>query len=236
MLPSEVDMHYVRESYSQSSTVGRYDDAFHSITTSTAERTLYARYLPFQGHILDVGCGVGRGSRVLQELGFSQVTGVDVSSPMVNLATTHFAGISGFRFIVMDLVKERLTIDHYDGAIAQHGIMPIPTYSGRVAALQNVYVSLRRGGHLVMASFLRTREFGNTDADFADGDSLINTPLAAQGSLPVYIHIPDRREIEEAFRATGFTIVEMVPFDSFEDTATVHSSQRCMYTIGRKPA
>ena len=236
MLPHEVDVHYVRESYSQPSTVGRYDDAFHSISTSAAERTLYKRYLPREGHVLDLGCGAGHGSRVLHELGFRQVTGVDVAAPMVDLATSHFAGLSGFRFAVMDLVEEELTPDHYDGAIAQHGIMPIPTFGGRVTALRNVYASLRRGGHLVMASFLRTRKLENTDADFADGDTLTHTPLAAEGSLPVYIHIPDRREIQEAFRASGFAMVEMVPFDAFGDAGAVHPSQRCMFSIGRKPA
>ena len=234
MLPFDVNMSFVRDSYSRPDSVDRYVRAFHTIQTSPAEKALFLKYLPQNGHILDVGCGVGRGAKVLRELGFSRVTGVDVAELMVEKARELFVQTPGYRFEERDLTAGPPAVSEYDGAIAIHGIMPIPGFANRVKALKNISASLRSEGHLVMATFLRSSEDENVGNDYTEGDGF--HLLSEAENIQVYIHIPDSAEIEEAFEQAGFEMVEMVLFHAFEnnDQAEIHSSQNCMYTVGRR--
>ena len=71
----------VRSTYQDPRVVARYAE----VGLWPAEETLILEYVTDDAVVLDVGCGAGRTSVPLREMGFS-VTAIDLSSTMVELA------------------------------------------------------------------------------------------------------------------------------------------------------
>lgn len=77
------------EYYSAEETVDRYEQAADAGLSPT-ERRLVRKYCARDGgRILDVGCGVGRTTGELNEIGFD-VVGIDISEPMIHRAAERF--------------------------------------------------------------------------------------------------------------------------------------------------
>ena len=71
----------VRSTYQDPRVVARYAE----VGLWPSEETLILEYVADDARVLDVGCGVGRTSVPLREMGFS-VTAIDLSPAMVELA------------------------------------------------------------------------------------------------------------------------------------------------------
>lgn len=127
---------------------GFYNRAIH-----LTQRLALARWLrvPPATRVLDVGCGVGRWSRLLAARG-ADVTGIDLSATMIGEATRRAAaaGLSGrCRFLVEDLAQLNLgqQFDLVLGVtVLQHMLDPAAVR----AALQRMTAHLAPGGRLVL--------------------------------------------------------------------------------------
>lgn len=83
----------------------------------------FSSLLPPGGDVLDVGCGAGIPvARFLVDAGFS-VTGVDVSSSMLQLARSH---VPGARFLKMDMRRLRFDDGRFDGICAFYSLFHVP--------------------------------------------------------------------------------------------------------------
>jgi SAM-dependent methyltransferase len=95
------------------------------------------------GSALDVGCGVGRLSRLLAEAGLT-VTGVDVSAEMIRIATGRHPNI---RFIHADFPTwQRAT--EYDLVVAWDSLFHVPP-DGQSEATDRLCDALAPGGILL---------------------------------------------------------------------------------------
>lgn len=109
-------------------------------------------------HVLDVGCGTGRTTKVLVEAGFD-VTGIDISAEMVRRANQHIDGVT---FCVADAVNipfDELSFDHV--LFSYNGLDYIPTQEERKQALRELWRVLRTDGYFVFSSHNARRVVGS---------------------------------------------------------------------------
>ena len=83
----------------------------------------FSSLLPPGGDVLDVGCGAGIPvARFLVDAGF-RVTGVDVSSSMLQLARSH---VPEARFLKMDMRRLQFDDGRFDGICAFYSLFHVP--------------------------------------------------------------------------------------------------------------
>lgn len=114
------------------------------------ERKVVERYFTDgSASVLDVGCGVGRVASLLQSRGFD-VTGIDVSEPLVEKARSLFPDID---FRVGDVRDTSFESGSFDYAVfSYYGLDYLLPKAERVAALRELYRVLKPGGILAFSS------------------------------------------------------------------------------------
>lgn len=101
------------------------------------------------GTVLDVGCGVGRVSHRLDERGF-EVTGIDVSEPLVERARSLFPEIE---FRVENVTDTDFPSESFDYAVFSfYGLDYVLPKRQRIEALKEIYRVLKPGGFLVFST------------------------------------------------------------------------------------
>ena len=139
----------VRGSYEDPSVVARYT----TVGLWPAEEILILEYVPDDARVLDLGCGAGRTTVALAELGI-RVLGVDISSAMVSIAhrQTELAHVAA-EYAVMDSMKLGFADNSFEVALYPYnGIELIPGIRGKLQVMQEVWRVLRKGGHLIFSS------------------------------------------------------------------------------------
>jgi len=111
-------------------------------------------------HILDVGCGSGKTSKLLSDQVGStgSVEGVDISKPLLELAQTKYGTIENIRFTNADAQSFEFKKSFYDQIVSRFGVM---FFENPIAAFTNMHQSLKPNGKLnfVCWSALEENEF-----------------------------------------------------------------------------
>ena len=166
---------------------------------------------------LDFGCGTGRSTRFLRDLGF-EVIGVDVSEVMLDQARSRDRHgdyrlvadgiLRGFGTGTLDLVLAAFTFDN------------IPTDQQKVSALRELGRLLAPGGRLVVvvsspaiywhewASFSTRGYPANRTAE--DGDPVRILMLDVPDGRPVVDIVCSDSHYRELFEAVGLCVVDTV--------------------------
>jgi len=98
-------------------------------------------------HVLDIGCGCGHTSLSLaQRVGTEgSVTGIDISAPMLAVAS-HLAGErTSIQFVEADAQTHTFEPEHYDVVFSRFGVM---FFEDPVAAFANIRCALSTSGRL----------------------------------------------------------------------------------------
>jgi len=98
-------------------------------------------------HVLDIGCGCGHTSLSLaQRVGTEgSVTGIDISAPMLAVAS-HLAGErTSIQFVEADAQTHTFEPEHYDVVFSRFGVM---FFEDPVAAFANIRSALSTSGRL----------------------------------------------------------------------------------------
>lgn len=103
-------------------------------------------------HVLDVGCGTGQSALVAaQRVGNSgHVLGVDISSPMLELAIARTKDIPQATFKCADAAVYDFPVAQFDRVISRFGVM---FFADPVAAFTNIVESMKPGGRMVFATW-----------------------------------------------------------------------------------
>lgn len=139
----------VRATYSDPQVVARYS----RIGLWPAEENLILEYFPDTARILDLGCGAGRTTIPLAEMGF-EVVGIDLSPAMIELAR-ELAALSQVEpeFQVMDAMSLNYPSSSFDIAIySYNGLELLPGKEGKMLAIREIYRVLKSGGLFVFCT------------------------------------------------------------------------------------
>lgn len=150
-----------------------------------------------RGHVLEIGCGPGEISAYLRLKGLEQITGLDISPKMVELARKRCPMILFETADVFDLPYGAGTIA---GVAAPYLIVNF-NEEETTEALGEIHRVLTPGGILHLS--------------FHCGDTAYDAEnfFAPENTLEFILHDPER--IAEIIRTTGFDIVEKIIRDPY---------------------
>ena len=182
-----------------------YDDPARSAAYATLEfpGTYYLAYRDLPAIIgehvrgsraLDFGCGAGRSTRFLRELGFD-VVGVDISEPM--LARARDRDPQGDYRLVSDGDLSSLAVDAHDLVLSAFTFDNIPTMQKKVMLLQGLKRRLNPVGRIV--NLVSSPEiYVNEWASFSTRDFPQNRAARCGDKvLIVMLDVEDRRPVED---------------------------------------
>jgi SAM-dependent methyltransferase len=215
----------VRDNFNAVPSVLHYTRAAHYLGLWQSERLLIRKFFPDESaSLVEAGCGAGRVTLGLWKLGYSKIVAFDFAAELVDQAQSLAAetGASSIRFRCADATSvtgPELGLDAGDGfggaLFMFNGLMQIPGRGNRRSALRHLHALCRPGAPLLFTAHDRSASLdekswwreetekwasGRQDSRLIDfGDRHFSDE-----SGEVFIHIPDREEIVDDLRATGW--------------------------------
>ncbi len=120
----------------------------------------FGQYVSRSADILDVGCGYGRVLGQLNSAGFTRLTGVDMSSRMINTGRKHFPRLAFFPITAGHLALKDNAVD----AVLLIAVMTcIETDAAQLALMGEIKRVLKPGGIIYFSDFLLNTDRRNID-------------------------------------------------------------------------
>lgn len=198
--------------------VNHYAKASVNVGLWVSEEKVFTRVFEAGEALLDLGCGAGRISFGLWELGYRKLAGVDVSRQMVKRARALNKLLeAGCVFQVGDATALKFDDGAFDGVIfGFNGLMQIPQRERRRQALREIHRVTRAGGRFVFTAHDRDAakyadfwqeetvrwEHGEENPELDDfGDRMEKAPEGVH-----FMHVPTREEIMADLAETGWSV------------------------------
>jgi SAM-dependent methyltransferase len=249
----------VRADFNDLLAVVHYTRAAHELGLWQSERVLIERFFPDRNvPLLEAGCGAGRVTLGLWELGYRHLTAFDFAEELVDQARSlaierHADGPDGITFLHADATALKtchpLSDIQFGGALFMfNGLMQIPGRERRRAALRELHRVCRPGAPLLFTTHDRNSspteralwrlesvrwERGEQDARLVEfGDRYFEEA----GTGRTFMHLPDRAEILADLAATGWTH----EFDAMrkqvakESRPVLDFSDECRFWVARQ--
>ncbi len=234
--------------------VVHYARAAHFLGLWKSEMMLIQRFFPDRDvRLLEAGCGAGRVTIGLSELGFSKIVAFDFAEELLDqarsLASERACG--SIRFLNADATQLSQTLQEtepFAGALFMfNGMMQIPGRENRRAALREMARACRHGAPFLFTTHdrnasARERSLWRAEAKRWNAGEQDERLLEfgdryfedAHGRT--FMHLPDRKEILEDLEATGWAH----EFDILrseigrEPVAVEDFSDECRFWVARK--
>jgi SAM-dependent methyltransferase len=254
--PEKISPATVRADFNDLIAVVHYTRAAHELGLWKSEKILIERFFPDQSApILEAGCGAGRVTIGLWQLGFRNLTAFDFAEELVDQARSLAAerAADAIKFLhadATDLASCNL-IDHtrYSGALFMfNGLMQIPGRQNRRSALRELNRVCQSGAPFLFTTHDRDSsvteralwrleaarwERGEQDPRLVEfGDRYFEEA----GTGRTFMHLPNRSEILEDLAATGWSH----EFDAMRSTvakeprAVLDFSDECRFWVARR--
>lgn len=180
--------------------------------------------------VLDIGCGTGETCTIWLD-GGAEVTGVDVSTPMLAVAAARTNGKA-------TLVEADASVwrgdPPFDLAVSQFGLM---FFDAPDVAFSNIAANIRPGGRVLFTCWRASAENQWVTAPMgAIRDLLPTTPLPAPNAPPATpgpgpFALADRDRLSGILERAGFTDVTINPFDFPVCLATEGGVEAALYMV-----
>jgi len=255
----------VRGDFNDPNTVVHYARAAHFLGLWKSETLLIERFFTDRAApLLEAGCGAGRATLGLHDLGYTNLTAFDFAEELLEQAESlaRERGAPDIRFFHGDatrltgtdtppVLRERLAAAGrgFGGAFFLfNGLMQIPGRENRRAALRGLLALCRPGAPLLFTTHDRNssrQEQALWRLEVVRWEKGLQDPrLVDFGDRyfedetgRTFMHLPDRAEILEDLAATGWS----PEFDSLrrelatESRAVRDFSDECRFWLARKP-
>lgn len=216
-----------------------------------SEKYVFQKYLETADRILDLGCGTGRTTFSLFELGYTDIIGVDLTPEMIQAAEEIKAERnSPIPFQVGNAKALAFISQLFDVVIFSfNGLMSIPNGQERFRALQEIHRVLKPGGLFLFTTHDREQdenyfafwreekerwEKGEQKPELYEFGDVIAT--SKNEERPIFIHIPNQKEVQDFLKRGGFSILEtFYRNEKFEESQQVKlKSGECRFWAARK--
>lgn len=244
-----MDPETVKNDFAVKDTVAYYGRAVTRVGLWRSEQAVLTRVFQPGDTLLELGCGAGRVSIGLWELGYKRLLGVDFCRPMVSEARRISRLLEyGVAFRYGDATALDLESGAFDGAFFLfNGLMQVPGRERRRQALREIHRVVAPGGRFVFTThdqanhryrdfWKRERELwesGRQDPRLDDfGDKYFES---AEGRI--FMHIPSREEILDDLRSAGWNHLEDAWRSEIanEPPEVREFSDECRFWVAMKP-
>ena len=252
----------VRADFNDPIAVVHYARAAHFLGLWKSERLLIERFLPDRSApLLEAGCGAGRVTLGLRDLGFRRITAFDFAEELLEQARelARERGAADIAFHAADATRlDRCPAIHEAAAGAKpagfggvlfmfNGLMQIPGRENRRAALRHLHAHCVPDAPLLFTTHDRNHspaervmwrleaarwERGEQDERLVEfGDRYFEDETGR-----TFMHLPDREEILADLAATGWTHEHDVLRReiALESEAVREFSDECRFWVGRR--
>ena len=216
----KLNPHFVVDAYEKEKAISKYLDSITEVGLWNSEKKVITNYIPKDGKILELGCGTGRVTYNLYNLGYHNIMGIDLSTNMI-LAAKNFAETNGakIKYEVDDAINLKKTGTDYDGVLFLfNGLMLIPGRENRIKVLKEVRRILKEDGKFIFTShdLNGNKEYqqfwdkekenwnkGNNNKKLWEYGDLIDSEIDENDS---FIHFPTDDEIYIMAKEEGFKV------------------------------
>ncbi len=222
---------YVKDFYNNDVNRISYSEAVDKVGLWKSEQIIFEKYINKDDKILDLGCGAGRTTINLFKLGYTNITGVDLSDSLLDCANNYIKENNlDIKFILGDARQLDFHDNSFDIVIFSfNGLMCVPEQKNRDMVLAEVYRVLKPGGKFIFTAHNRDNsgkymdlwveeklrwENGTQDNRlFQFGDRL----SPDKRGLETLIHIANTDELTEFVKQEKFQILEHTARDDLAE-------------------
>ena len=249
MTTEKLSMDFILAQYQ--SGITSYTDFTLEVGLWESEKAVFKKYLNPSQTILDLGCGTGRTTFPLYDLGYHQIRGLDYTPEMIEAAQAiNKQWGKTIPFEVGDARQLTFKEEQFDTVIFSfNGLMSMPPPEDRVKAVSEIHRVLKKDGRFIFTTHDREAdenffEFWKAEKKrWANGEQ--NPQLYAFGDIittsknesrEIFIHIPDRQEIVKLMEENGFQILDtFYRNERFDEPQEVkEKSGECRFWVAEK--
>ena len=189
----------------------RQDD-FDAVLAPTGRAVIERAAVKPGERVIDVGCGCGTTTIELASLVGSagEVLGVDVSEPMLALATSRTGAIKTIRLMEADAQEFSFPKAHFDLVFSRVGVM---FFSNPERAFGNLRSALRPGGRLAFLCFRTPAESPYLMVPLAAAHKHVPPLPPASPDAPGMFSFANEQRVLRILDAAGFRAARMEPLD-----------------------
>jgi len=165
--------------------------------------------------ILDIGCGSGQISLLASDAA-GQVTGVDISRPLLALARRRAEGFANVSFIEADAATHSFAPEH-DLLISRFGVM---FFDNPLAAFANLRKAAKPGGRLAFVCWRPVAENEYAAMPFEIAKPLMPPLPPADPHAPGPFALADADRVQAILAGAGFCGITITPHDGLMPMGT----------------
>ena len=246
----KVDTDFVKKSFTTEKTVLNYTKAAKEIGLWESEKIMIKKYFNPKNRILDIGCGAGRTTIGLYELGYHLVEGLDLSEAMIVQAKRISEELNyNIAFSVGDVACLDYDDETFSVALFSfNGIMQIPGRENRIKVLKEIKRILKLKGYFLFTTHDRdsSKEYESFWKEEKKKWSLhlqekslheFGDRVIKMEERDIFLHFPTREEVISSLEEAGFILIEGVSRSELcEESAEVKKfSTDCVLWLVQKP-
>ncbi|WP_458607716.1 class I SAM-dependent methyltransferase [Mycoplasma sp. 4423] len=220
--------------FSKDTSILKYSLAITNVGLWTSELDLVNKWFRNkQENLLDLGCGAGRTSFNLQELGYQNIYAIDISKEMVDTALqiAKLLPNNTIRFKYMDACDLIFPNNFFEYAFFSfNGFIGIPSEKSRILALKEIYRTLKPNGIFIFTGHLRDEEKYRQRLKLENIQQTQEFKIESKGDLIFknedgfydFFHLYNKDELVNLLTENGFEVISIINRDeSYNETKEV---------------